>query len=185
MREVITLQVGQCGNQMGTEFWRTICREHGISGNGILQDNRDLGDRKDVFFYQADDNVFVPRAVLVDLEPRVIAQVPSFFNQENIFLSNEGGGAGNNWGHGYCVGKSMGNDVVEMVQREAEGCDFLQTFFLLHSIAGGTGSGFGSLLLEQIRDEFPKKIIQAYSIFPNNDESSDVVVQPYNSMLTL
>lgn len=185
MREVITLQVGQCGNQMGTEFWRAICREHGLAANGRLADARDLGDRKDVFFYQADDNVFVPRAVLVDLEPRVIAQAPALFNQENIFLSNEGGGAGNNWGHGYCVGKSMGADVVEMVQREAEGCDYLETFFLLHSIAGGTGSGFGSLLLEQIRDDFPKKIIQAYSIFPNNDESSDVVVQPYNSILTL
>lgn len=185
MREVITLQVGQCGNQMGGEFWKTICREHGISGSGMLQDTRDLGDRKDVFFYQADNNMFVPRAVLVDLEPRVIAQAPSFFNQENIFLSTEGGGAGNNWGHGYYAGKSTGGDVMEMVQREAEGCDFLETFFLLHSIAGGTGSGFGSLLLEQMRDEFPKKIIQAYSIFPNNDESSDVVVQPYNSMLTL
>lgn len=185
MREVITLQVGQCGNQMGSEFWRMLCREHGISGSGFLQDDRDLGDRKDVFFYQADDNVFVPRAVLVDLEPRVISQVPSFFNQENVFVSNEGGGAGNNWAHGYCVGKSMEDDVLEMVRREAEGCDSLETFFLLHSIAGGTGSGFGSLLLERVRDEFPKRIIQTYSVFPNNDESSDVVVQPYNSVLTL
>ena len=28
------------------------------------------GDRKDVFFYQADDEHYVPRAVLLDLEPR-------------------------------------------------------------------------------------------------------------------
>ncbi|CAD26372.1 TUBULIN GAMMA CHAIN [Encephalitozoon cuniculi GB-M1] len=185
MREVVTLQVGQCGNQMGAEFWKTLCKEHGISMCGVLQDSRDLGDRKDVFFYQADDNVFVPRAILVDLEPRVISQAPSFFSQESIFLSNEGGGAGNNWGHGYCVGKAMGNDVIDMIQREAEGCDALETFLLLHSIAGGTGSGFGSLLLERIKEEFPKKIVQTYSIFPNNDESSDVVVQPYNSVLTL
>ncbi|AFN83482.1 gamma-tubulin [Encephalitozoon romaleae SJ-2008] len=185
MREVITLQIGQCGNQMGGEFWKVLCKEHGISNCGTLQDDRDLGDRKDVFFYQADDNVFVPRAILVDLEPRVISQASSFFNQENIFLSNEGGGAGNNWAHGYYMGKTMGNDVVDMIQREAEGCDSLETFFLLHSIAGGTGSGFGSLLLERIREEFPKKIIQTYSIFPNNDESSDVVVQPYNSILAL
>ncbi|TBU14595.1 gamma-tubulin [Ordospora colligata] len=185
MREVITLQVGQCGNQIGAEFWKMLCNEHGISPCGILQDFRDLGDRKDVFFYEADDNVFVPRSVLVDLEPRVLAQVPSFFNQENIFLSNEGGGAGNNWGHGYCAGKGMGDDLIDVLQREAECCDSLETFFLLHSITGGTGSGFGSLLLERIRDEFPKKILQTYSIFPNNDESSDVVVQPYNSILTL
>lgn len=29
-------------------------------------------DRKDVFFYQADDDHYIPRAVLLDLEPRVI-----------------------------------------------------------------------------------------------------------------
>ena len=28
------------------------------------------GDRKDVFFYQADDERFIPRALLLDLEPR-------------------------------------------------------------------------------------------------------------------
>lgn len=32
---------------------------------------------------------------------------------------------------------------------------------------------------------FPKKLIQTYSVFPNQDEMSDVVVQPYNSLLTL
>lgn len=29
------------------------------------------GDRKDVFFYQADDDHYVPRAILIDTEPRV------------------------------------------------------------------------------------------------------------------
>lgn len=53
---------------------------------------------------------------------------------------------------------------------------------LLHSIAGGTGSGLGSHLLERLNDRFPKKLIQTYSIFPG---ATDVVVQPYNSLLTL
>ena len=56
---------------------------------------------------------------------------------------------------------------------------------LLHSIAGGTGSGLGSWLLEYLGDRYPKKLIQTYSVFPNNEETSDVVVQPYNSMLSL
>lgn len=55
---------------------------------------------------------------------------------------------------------------------------------LLHSIAGGTGSGVGSYLLERLNDRFPKKLIQTYSVFPNSNEP-DVVVQPYNSLLTL
>nr|GEU99255.1 tubulin gamma-1 chain [Tanacetum cinerariifolium] len=74
-REIITLQVGQCGNQIGMEFWKQLCHEHGISKDGILEDyatQGGAGDRKDVFFYQADDQHYIPRALLMDLEPRVI-----------------------------------------------------------------------------------------------------------------
>lgn len=56
---------------------------------------------------------------------------------------------------------------------------------LLHSIAGGTGSGLGSFLLERLNDRFPKKIIQTYSVFPDTTNSGDVVVHPYNSMLAM
>jgi tubulin gamma len=61
---------------------------------------------------------------------------------------------------------------------------FLQGFMLMHSIAGGTGSGLGSFLLERLNDKFPKKLVQTYSVFPNAQEG-DVVVQPYNALLTL
>lgn len=56
---------------------------------------------------------------------------------------------------------------------------------LCHSIAGGTGSGMGSHLLECLNDRYAKKLVQTYSVFPNQEETSDVVVQPYNSILTL
>lgn len=56
---------------------------------------------------------------------------------------------------------------------------------MLHSIAGGTGSGLGSFLLERLNDRFPKKIIQTYSVFPDTTNSGDVVVHPYNSMLAM
>ena len=56
---------------------------------------------------------------------------------------------------------------------------------MLHSIAGGTGSGLGSFLLERLNDRFPKKIIQTYSVFPDTTNSGDVVVHPYNSLLSM
>jgi tubulin gamma len=56
---------------------------------------------------------------------------------------------------------------------------------LCHSIAGGTGSGLGSFLLERLGDRFPKKLVQTYSVFPNQIDASDTVIQPYNSILTL
>lgn len=58
---------------VGFEFWKRLCAEHGISPEGILEDYAvDGTDRKDVFFYQSDDEHYIPRAVLLDLEPRVI-----------------------------------------------------------------------------------------------------------------
>lgn len=52
--------------------------EHGISPSGVLEDFATDGlDRKDVFFYQADDDHYIPRAVLLDLEPRVIHTIMS------------------------------------------------------------------------------------------------------------
>lgn len=41
------------------------------------------------------------------------------------------------------------------------------------------------MLLEKISDHFPKKILNTFSVFPNTEEVSDVVVQPYNSVLTM
>jgi tubulin gamma len=184
-------QVGQCGNQIGSEFWKQLCREHGISPNGILEDFATHGDdRKDVFFYQADDDHYVPRALLLDLEPRVVNSIQTsahrqLFNQENVFVSPEGGGAGNNWASGYSQGERFHDILMDMVDREADNSDSLEGFVLSHSIAGGTGSGMGSYILEKLNDHFPKKLIQTYSVFPNWDNQSDVVVQPYNSLLTM
>lgn len=183
MHETISIQVGQCGNQIGNAFWKKIATEHKINYDGVLIDEQI--DRKDTFFYQSDDNRYIPRAILLDLEPRVISQCAPFFNNENIYVCNEGGGAGNNWAHGYYVANKSKDIVNDMIQREAEACDNIETFNLFHSTAGGTGSGFGSFTINELRDMFPKKIISSFSILPANEESSDVVVQPYNTVLTL
>jgi tubulin gamma len=109
----------------------------------------------------------------------------ALYNPENVYISKEGGGAGNNWASGYCQGEKVQEEILEMIEREADGSDSLEGFVALHSIAGGTGSGFGSFMLEILNERFPKKLIQTYSVFPNQFETSDVVVQPYNSLLTL
>eukprot|EP00096_Caligus_rogercresseyi_P010311 TRINITY_DN3710_c0_g1_i1.p1 TRINITY_DN3710_c0_g1~~TRINITY_DN3710_c0_g1_i1.p1 ORF type:complete len:462 (+),score=170.65 TRINITY_DN3710_c0_g1_i1:212-1597(+) len=198
--EMIMLQLGQCGNQIGFEFWKKLCKEHGISPEGMLEEHAHEGlDRKDVFFYQADDEHYIPRSVLLDLEPRVINNIMNteyrkLYNQENIFLAKDGGGAGNNWGSGFSQGKKHHEEIFDIIDREAEGSDSLEGFVITHSIAGGTGSGMGSYLLQNLADRFPKKLVQTYSVFPNQESNqdamgsigvSDVVVQPYNSLLTL
>ncbi|KAK9472730.1 Tubulin/FtsZ, GTPase domain-containing protein [Dipodascopsis tothii] len=133
---------------------------------------------------------YIPRAILVDLEPRVINNIMTgkysrMFNPENIYVSKDGGGAGNNWATGYHAGERIADELMDMLDREADGSDSLEGFMLLHSIAGGTGSGLGSFMLERINDRFPKKIVQTYSVFPASQQVSEVVVQPYNSLLAL
>jgi tubulin gamma len=108
------------------------------------------------------------------------------FNPENLFIAADGGGAGNNWASGFRQGEEHHEQVLDMIDRESDNSDSLEGFVVCHSIAGGTGSGMGSYLLERLNDHFPKKLVQTYSVFPNWDQSqSDVVVQPYNSVLTL
>mmetsp|Transcript_44710 Transcript_44710/g.100945 ORF Transcript_44710/g.100945 Transcript_44710/m.100945 type:complete len:487 (+) Transcript_44710:172-1632(+) len=189
-REIVGIQVGQCGNQIGTEFWKQLCREHGISEEGYLEDfAMGIDDRKDVFFYQADDGHFIPRALLLDLEPGIVknrlqrSAHRNLFNPENVF--NAESGAGNNWAKGYAAAEGYYEEVMDKIYREADNSDSLEGFILSHSIAGGTGSGMGSYLLERLNDHFPKKLIQTYSVFPDYKYQSDVVVQPYNSLLTL
>ena len=50
----------------------------------------------------------------------------NLYNPENIFMSKDGGGAGNNWAHGYSSGERLYEEVMEMVDREAEGSDSLE-----------------------------------------------------------
>ncbi len=122
------------------------------------------------------------------MEPGVINRIKTsefknLYNPENFFADKDG--AGNNWAKGYDFASLREEEIFDMVEREAEGSDSLEGFLLTHSIAGGTGSGLGSFILEKLNDRFPKKIIETYSVFPNQDHTSDVIVQPYNSLLTL
>uniref|UniRef100_M3ZAL4 Tubulin gamma chain n=1 Tax=Nomascus leucogenys TaxID=61853 RepID=M3ZAL4_NOMLE len=184
-------QLGQCSNQIEFEFWKQLCTEHGISPEGTMEEFTTEGtDRKDIFFYQADDEHYIPWVVLLDLEPQVIHSIlyspyAKLYNPENIYLSEHGGRAGNNWASRFSQREKIHENIFNITDQEADGSDNLDGFVLCRSIAGGTGSGLGSCLLEWLNDRYPKKLVQTYSVFPNQDEMSNVVVQLYNSLLTL
>lgn len=74
---------------------------------------------------------------------------------------------------------------MELVAREADRCDRVAAFQLFHSVAGGTGAGVGLVLLELLADHFGKTMVATFLVFPLNERTLDVVVQPYNTVLTL
>lgn len=59
------------------------------------------------------------------------------------------------------------DSVLDVVRKEAEGCDCLQGFQLTHSLGGGTGSGMGTLLISKVREEYPDRIMNTFSVVPS------------------
>ncbi|KAI4804201.1 hypothetical protein KUCAC02_025835 [Chaenocephalus aceratus] len=54
MREIVHLQAGQCGNQIGAKFWEVISDEHGIDPTGSYHGDSDLQlDRINVYYNEA------------------------------------------------------------------------------------------------------------------------------------
>eukprot|EP00029_Vermamoeba_vermiformis_P003366 TRINITY_DN1376_c0_g1_i1.p1 TRINITY_DN1376_c0_g1~~TRINITY_DN1376_c0_g1_i1.p1 ORF type:complete len:444 (+),score=165.33 TRINITY_DN1376_c0_g1_i1:41-1372(+) len=188
MREIIQLQVGQCGNQVANKFWEVIREEHALDAEGHFTGQDDiLKDRLSVYFQEADNSRYVPRAVLVDLEPGTLSSIRAgplgrFYRPDN-FVHGQAG-AGNNWAKGhYTEGAELIDSVLDVVRKETENCDCLQGFQMTHSLGGGTGSGMGTLLLAKLREEFPDRMMCTYSVMPS--PKADTVVEPYNSVLSI
>lgn len=57
--------------------------------------------------------------------------------------------------------------VLDVVRKETENCDCIQGFQLTHSLGGGTGSGMGTLLISKIREEYPDRIMNSFSVVPS------------------
>ncbi|XP_062297285.1 tubulin, beta 6 class V isoform X8 [Scomber scombrus] len=189
MREIVHIQAGQCGNQIGTKFWEVISDEHGIDPTGNYVGDSPLQlDRVNVYYNEASSHKYVPRSILVDLEPGTMDSVRSgafgqLFRPDNFIFGQTG--AGNNWAKGhYTEGAELVDSVLDIVRKECEHCDCLQGFQLTHSLGGGTGSGMGTLLISKIREEYPDRIMNTFSVMPS-PKVSDTVVEPYNATLSV
>ena len=94
----------QCGNQIGAKFWEVLSDEHGINRDGLYTGTNDLQlERINVYYNEVGSNKYVPRAVLVDLEPGTMDSIKSgplagLFRPDNYVLGQNG--AGNNWAKG-------------------------------------------------------------------------------------
>jgi tubulin beta len=189
MREIVHIQAGQCGNQIGSKFWEVIQDEHGIGTDGKYVGNNDMQlERINVYYNEASQGRYVPRSVMLDLEPGTMESIKAsklgkLFRPNNFVFGQSG--AGNNWAKGYYTeGAELIDSVLDVVRKEAEGCDCLQGFQVTHSLGGGTGSGMGTLLISRIKEEFPDRMMTTFSVFPS-PKVSDTVVEPYNATLSI
>lgn len=62
MREIIQVQSGQCGNQIGSKFWEIIMGEHALDNTGAYVGTRDIErERMSVYFNEIRGNRYSPR----------------------------------------------------------------------------------------------------------------------------
>uniref|UniRef100_A0AC35TP44 Tubulin alpha chain n=1 Tax=Rhabditophanes sp. KR3021 TaxID=114890 RepID=A0AC35TP44_9BILA len=190
MREVISIHIGQAGVQIGNACWELYCLEHGIQPDGTMPSDKSQGINDDsftTFFADTGNGHYVPRALMIDLEPTVIDEIrtgtyKNLFHPQQLINGKED--AANNYARGhYTVGKEIIDSAVDRIRKISDGCSGLQGFLVFHSFGGGTGSGFTSLLMERLSVEYGKKSKLEFSIYPA-PQVSTAVVEPYNSVLT-
>ncbi|CAD7969306.1 unnamed protein product, partial [Amoebophrya sp. A120] len=227
---VVTLQLGQCGNQVGGAFFDCLAKEHvrfepresygtGGSAHSSLfpasavlenmffrtpeQEHSSIDRSASIFKATSSKQTprLVPRAVLIDLEPRVVQNLLSskrsssttstgssaqktYFRYDPSQAFYQQSGAGNNWLHGFKQGNLMEEQLESLIQREVDFVeDRLEAFLVFVSVAGGTGSGLGSFVMSLLKDLYPEVPILACCILPFQE--GEVAVQSYNACLAL
>ncbi|KAK7884672.1 hypothetical protein WMY93_027795 [Mugilogobius chulae] len=190
-RECVSLNVGQAGVQIGNSSWELYCLEHGLQPNGFMSEQSCCSSLDDIsfstFFSETPAGKRVPRGIMVDLEPTVVDQVRTgtyrqLFHPDQLISGKED--AANNYARGHnTVGTAALDRVMDRIRIQTEDCAALQGFLIFHSFGGGTGSGFTSLLMENLGDEYGKKTKIQLAIYPS-PRLSTAIVEPYNSILT-
>lgn len=187
----VVLQMGQCGNQIGTQLFSVLytdaqysCKHDSRPSSFYYQSTIDR-----YFYTQQDSSKLSARSVLIDMEPKVIES--SFieakregqwsYDLSSVYKGHKG--SGNNWAHGFCQHGPKGHDgILNALQHEVEKCDNLESFLILMSVAGGTGSGLGTYVTQLLCDEYPSVTVVNPIVWPY--ASGEVIVQNYNALLT-
>ncbi|KAJ3346523.1 hypothetical protein HDU91_007015 [Kappamyces sp. JEL0680] len=166
---MIFLEVGQAGIQGGQTLFSRFELENG-------------GESLRYPFNMADQ-------LLIDTERKVWKRVQRRSPNRLFscsYLDHGVCGRGNNWAFGY-FGEDGGSretdDILEEYRRMAEASYKYDGVCLVHSVAGGTGSGLGSRLVQEIRQEYGKGAIMTVSFAPF--ASGETAVQSYNTLLSL
>ncbi|XP_026475367.1 tubulin alpha-8 chain-like [Ctenocephalides felis] len=189
-RECITVHVGQAGVQIGNSTWELYCLEHGIERDGSMSQatmEKCSDNCFTTFFSECGNGRIVPRSVMVDLEPTVVDEVRSgeyrnLYHPDQLITGKED--AANNYARGhYSIGGDIIDTVMDRIRKLTDLCSGLQGFFIFHSFGGGTGSGFSSLLMQRVSDEYVKKCKLEFAVYPA-PKVCTAVVEPYNAILT-
>ncbi|KAJ8026730.1 Tubulin alpha-1C chain [Holothuria leucospilota] len=188
--EIISIHVGHAGVQVGNACWELFCLEHGIQPDGDrpgVQTIDYTDDNFRSFFSETESGKYQPRSIFVDLEPTVIDEVircgayRQLYTPGQLINGKEDAGSCYAAGH-YTYGKQCIETLMKSTRELVEECDCPQGFLIFHSLGGGTGSGFSSLLMQRLSIDYGRKSKFSFAVYPA-PLLSTAVVEPYNVIL--
>ena len=190
VRNVLTVNVGECGINVGHTVWQQYCVEHNINCGGELKNNGDDGDFRS-FFEETEKGKFIARNLMVSLDPDAIDNIKnnskycSIFDPDYMIGGYQGSGHIFARGH-YSAGKEIIDKVADALRRIWERIDGRgQGFVVNNSVSSGTGSGLTSLILERLAVDFRRRNKTGFHIFGSHDHKSNSVIEAYNEILSV
>uniref|UniRef100_S4RDX3 Tubulin delta chain n=1 Tax=Petromyzon marinus TaxID=7757 RepID=S4RDX3_PETMA len=194
---VVALQLGQCGNQLGSTWFEALIHDVRPAPGPPRTDDACYREAALERYFHSPKCGVLPlaglpeaRAVLVDMERKVVARSVAMAARSGEWRYADGAavcrtsGSANNWAYGFAgPGEHCLSEAMESVRAQVERCDRLSGFLAMMSVAGGTGSGLGTRLCIRLRDAYPKAGLLNHLTWPYS--TGEVIVQNYNAVLTL
>lgn len=181
---IVSCQIGQCGNQLGQSLYNKFMTE------SLNSDEDHITATLETYFHlRSSESLLTPNSIMVDMEPKVIdsllATPPDAYHSYDKKLSIcREEGSGNNWAYGFLVhGVECLELIMDRFKTLTERLDSIEGVLVLQSLAGGTGSGVGSRVLEKLRDDLGTKPIYSVSVLPRL--SGEVILQFYNAVFSI
>lgn len=188
-REIIHVQIGGYGNKTSPKYWENMANAYNLSE--LLISEEDI-PRINTYFRESETlkDHYVPRGIIIDFDSSGIREsLDSNFghnySEDNIFCYDNCGLGMFATGY-YGEGADKIEDILEIFRKEIEKTENIQGIELNLNIYGGTGSGFGSLLMEKLKDLYPRLKQSIFcSIASNKYDNITHYITPYNALLCL
>lgn len=144
-------------------------------------------ERSNSFFFETSTGLNRPRAIFVDTDPSTrghVDDISESLDPDDILTYKQDCRSNFFEGRAQSSEFSVVPDTMDRVRRHVERCDNLGGFLVFRSIGGGTGSGVGTCVLEQLQSYFKRQTVIEPMIYPS-DASSVCAVEPFNAIFSL
>ena len=135
-----------------------MMKEHGVNSYGeIINEHKGYVE---AMFSEDNDGKYSPRALFCDLDPTTIdaliqSDLENIITCQHIIAGKENASSNFARGH-YTTGKEIISEILDKFKALADECENLKTFAIFCSVAGGTGGGLSTLVLERLNIAYPK-----------------------------